>query len=565
MTSLCAILFLLTAPVSAQTVGGGFEQIHQWDGGTVADSLGFSVSGAGDVNGDGYADVIVGAHGADPGGLVAAGSAYVYSGVDGSLLYQWDGGATLDFFGFSVSGAGDVNGDGFADAVVAAVQADPGGLVDAGSAYVYSGVDGSLLYRWDGGASLDFFGQSVSDAGDVNGDGFADVIVGAWAADPGGLVEAGSAYVYSGADGSLLYRWDGGAALDVFGNSVSGAGDVNGDGFADVIVGARFTTSGGFFKGGSAYVYSGADGSLLYRRNGGAAFDSFGSSVSDAGDVNGDGLADVIVGGIFADPGGLVDAGSAYVYSGADGSLLHQWAGEADSDWFGESVSGAGDVNGDGYADLIVGAYGADPGGLVLAGSAYVYSGADGSLLHKWNGGAVIDVFGDSVSGAGDVNGDGFADVVVGAQGANPGGLVAAGSAYVYSFHHFLQANTPTISASAGGVLDLTLDFPDTAAFHDYITLMSIHGTGPIYYGVDIPLSFDGYLRDSAAGVYPFTSMSNLHGTLDTLGNATADITFPPGVYSFAIGRTFWLAVVSFPAGQRPSHSSVAVAIEIVP
>ncbi|PCJ53727.1 MAG: hypothetical protein COA70_08545 [Planctomycetota bacterium] len=558
MTSLCAIIFLLATPAFAQTVGGGQQKLHQWDGQGFIDRLGSSVSNAGDVNGDGFADVIVGAYGADPGGLADAGSAYVYSGADGSLLYQWDGGAAVDLFGLSVSGAGDINGDGFADLIVGAFAADPGGLASAGSAYAYSGVDGSLLYQWDGGAGLDFFGTSVSDAGDVNGDGFPDVIVGAWGADPGGVLGAGSAYVYSGADGSLIHQWNGGASGDLFGESVSGAGDVNGDGFADLIVGAYFAHPGGLSNAGSAYVYSGADGSLLHQWDGGTPDVEFGGSVSGAGDVNGDGSADVIVGA----PGGLFGGGSAYVYSGADGTLLHQWDSGAT---FGSSVSGAGDLNSDGFADLIVGAYLASPGGLVDAGSTFVYSGADGSLLHQQNGGATGDLYGHSVSGAGDVNSDGFADLIIGSWGADPGGRSSAGSAYVYSFHPFLVASTPTISASAGGVLDLTLDFPDTAAVQEYITLMSINGTGPIHYGVDIPLSLDVYLLDSAAGIYPFAIASNLHGVLDASGNATANITFPAGAFNFAIGRTFWLAAVSFPVGQLPAHSSVAVAVEIEP
>ena len=224
--------------------------------------------------------------------------------------------------------------------------------------------------------------------------------MGARLADPGGRDRAGSAYVYSGADGSILYQKDGGAAGDWFGWFVSTAGDVNGDGKADFIVGAPFADPGGRSLAGSAYVYSGADGSLLYQRDGGATGDEFGYSVSTAGDVNGDGKADFIVGAYLADPGGKGDAGSAYIYSGADGSILYQKDGVATGDQFGESVSAAGDVNGDGKADFIVGAPFADPGGRSLAGSAYVYSGADGSLLYQRDGGAAGDNFGWSVVGA---------------------------------------------------------------------------------------------------------------------------------------------------------------------
>ena len=295
----------------------------------------------GDVNGDGKADFIVGARGADPGGRADAGSAYVYSGADGSLLYQKDGGAASDRLGVSVSTAGDMNGDGKEDFIVGAYYVDPGGRANAGSAYIYSGADGSLLYQRDGGAAGDNFGLSVSTAGDVNGDGKADFIVGALWADPGGRFDAGSAYVYSGADGSLLYLRDGGVADDRFGFSVSTAGDVNGDGNADFIVGAFAASPGGRVNAGSAYVYSGADGALLYQRDGGAAGDNFGISVSTAGDLNGDGKADFIVGAYLADPGGRLSAGSAYIYSGADGSILYQKDGEAAYDSFGYSVSGA--------------------------------------------------------------------------------------------------------------------------------------------------------------------------------------------------------------------------------
>jgi len=564
MTFLFTTLLLLAVPASAQTVGGGFDQIHQWDGGSIGDNFGTSVSGVGDVNGDGFADVIVGARWASPGGLSSAGSAYVYSGADGSLLYQWDGGASGDWFGSSVSGAGDVNGDGFADVIVGARWASPGGLPSVGSAYVYSGANGTLLHQWDGGAFWDLFGYSVSGAGDINGDGFADVIVGAPFADPGGLGNEGSAYVYSGANGTLLHQWDGLSRYDELGFSVSGAGDVNGDGFADVIVGSPFVNPGNLLYAGSAYVYSGADGSLLHQWDG-LLYDELGYSVSDAGDLNGDGYADVIVGAPHARPGNLLDAGSVYVYSGADGSLLHQWDGGLAGDGIGYAVSGAGDVNRDGFADVIVGAPQANREYLPNVGSAYVYSGANGTLLHQWDGLSSYDELGFSIAGAGDVNGDGFADVIVGVLGADPGGLLNAGSAYVYSFLPYLVASSPTISAAVGGVLDLTLDFPDTAASDDYITLMSIHGTGPIFYGVDIPLSLDSYVIDSANGIYPFSITSNLYGTLDTFGNGAASITIPAGAFNFAVGHTFWLAMVAFPTGQLPAYSSVAVAVKFVP
>ena len=385
--------------------GADGSLLYQVTGDTAGDEFGVSVSIAGDVNGDGRADFIVGAHLGDPvGGGSNAGSAYVFSGADGSILYHRTGDSVEDRFGWSVSGAGDVNGDGRADFIVGATHDDPAGI-DSGSAYVFSGADGSLLYQVTGDTSFDFFGYSVSGAGDVNGDGRADFIVGAYLDDPaGGGEAAGSAYVFSGADGSLLYQRTGDTASDQFGWSVAGAGDVNGDGKADFIVGAyKDDPAGGGLDAGSAYVFSGADGSLLYQRTGDTANDRFGVSVSGAGDVNGDGRADFIVGAYLDDPGGASDAGSAYVFSGADGSLLYQVTGDSQSDWFSWSVSGAGDVNGDGRPDLIVGVYRDNPFPIpagTSAGSAYVFSGADGSLLYHRTGDAAQDIFGWSVGGA---------------------------------------------------------------------------------------------------------------------------------------------------------------------
>ncbi|MDA0668050.1 MAG: hypothetical protein O3A50_09780, partial [Planctomycetota bacterium] len=196
VSSILATL-LSAAPAHAQMVGGQWETLWQFDGQASYDLLGFSVSGAGDVDGDGFDDLIVGALWADPGGLTEAGSAFVYSGATGSLIWQFDGQASADQLGRSVSGAGDVDGDGFDDVIVGAHGADPGGLSDAGSAFVYSGATGSLIWQFDGQASSDILGISVSGAGDVDGDGFDDVIVGAPSADPGGVSSAGSAYVYS--------------------------------------------------------------------------------------------------------------------------------------------------------------------------------------------------------------------------------------------------------------------------------------------------------------------------------------------------------------------------------
>jgi len=224
-----------------------------------------------------------------------------------------------DQFGISLSNAGDVNGDGFDDLIVGAPR-DDNNRTDSGSASVFSGMDGRVLYTSDGDSTDDRFGTSVSRAGDVNGDGFADWIVGARLDDDNGE-NSGSARVFSGVDGRVLYTFRGDSAGDDFGVSVSGAGDVNGDGFDDLIVGARYDDNNGT-DSGSARVFSGVDGSVLYTLNGDSAGDRFGRSVADAGDVNNDGFCDLIVGATLSDTHGS-DFGSARVFSGKNGSTLY--------------------------------------------------------------------------------------------------------------------------------------------------------------------------------------------------------------------------------------------------
>ena len=486
-------------------------QLYQWDGHTTYDRMGESVSAAGDVNGDGFDDLLVGALGAHNRITGSAtGSAFVYSGANGSVLFQWDGQYSSDRFGQSVSGAGDVNGDGFLDFIVGADTADNNGSA-SGSAYVYSGANGSLLYRWDGENDFARFGWSVSGAGDINGDGFDDLIVGAIYADNNGL-NGGSAYVYSGANGALFYRWDG-SASDALGATVSGAGDVNGDGFDDLIVGAR-NTDNIIRNGGTAYVYSGANGTLLYQWDGQKENGSFGGSVSGAGDVNNDGLDDLIVGEWNGDFNGI-EGGTAYVYSGANGSLIYKWGAQNTYDRFGGDVSGAGDVNGDGFDDLIVGALWSDNNG-VDSGTVYIYSGASGTLLNQWDGQNPEAEFGKSVSGASDVNGDGFDNVIVGANFDSNNGI-DSGSAYVYSV--FVNYSITPMTAGNSATFTITGATPNSSVTLGY----SFLGAGPFA---------------TSFGIVDMTPPINTLAVLsaDAIGDASLTVNVPGGIS----GRTLY-------------------------
>jgi len=409
-------------------------------GAAAGDYFGNSVSTAGDVNGDGYSDVIVGAYGNDAGGN-DAGRAYIYFGgsaMDNAADVILTGEATGDSFGNSVFTAGDVNGDGYTDVIVGAYYNDAGGSY-AGRAYIYFGsstMNNTADVTLTGEAAGDYFGNSVSTAGDVNGDGYSDVIVGAYFNDAGGS-EAGRAYIYFGGssmDNTADLILTSAAANDWFGASVSNADDVNGDGYSDVIVGAYGYNSGT----GRAYIYFGGTSMNTVADvvlTGDNIFDWFGYSVSTAGDVNGDGYSDVIVGAPYNSPGGI-QTGRGYIYFG--GTSMDNVAdviltGSASGDLFGVSVSTAGDVNGDGYSDVIVGAFQNDAGGAD-AGRAYLYTNTlTGTDIPDefFTGEATNDYFGASVSTAGDVNGDGFDDIIIGATQNDAGGS-EAGRAYIY-------------------------------------------------------------------------------------------------------------------------------------
>ena len=257
---------LAVAPASGQTITHVPLYTFDPDSTNVQSRSGVGSAGAGDVNGDGFDDLIVGTTGVSDG--FASGSARVFSGIDGSALYTFVGDSTSGAFGASVNGAGDVNGDGFDDLIVGDVSGN-------GSVWVYSGVNGSVLYNFDGDLTHHAFGGSVSGAGDVNGDGFDDLIVGDQNSSSNGIL-SGNARVYSGANGSLLYNFDGDSVLEEFGRSVSGAGDVNGDGFDDLIVGARGDVISDT-PGGYARVYSGVNGHVLYNFDGDSSGDAVGT------------------------------------------------------------------------------------------------------------------------------------------------------------------------------------------------------------------------------------------------------------------------------------------------
>ncbi len=434
--------------------------------------LGVSVAGAGDINGDGYADVIVGA-GLFDSGQDNEGAAFVFAGSPTGVtsgnpstaiaILQSDQASAL--LGASVAGAGDVNGDGYADVIVGAPNYDSG-QADEGAAFVYlGGAEGvrsgnpasahTTLQSDQVSAQLGF---TVAGAGDVNGDGYSDVIVGSAGYDSGEMNE-GAAFVFHGGPSGIANGnpMTANATLQSnqadadFGFSVAGAGDVNGDGYADVIVGSRFYDAGQTDEGAAFVFHGGASGITSGNpstANATIQMEQAGAtdiSVAGAGDVNGDGFADVIVGAYEHDIG-QSNEGAAYIFHGSASGITSGNPSTAnttlqsnqDSAFLGLSVAGAGDVNGDGYADVIVGAFGYDAG-QTNEGAAFVFHGGPAGISNgtPMTANAILQSdqdfaqLGNSVAAAGDVNGDGFADVIVASQ-TYTDGQVEEGAAFVF-------------------------------------------------------------------------------------------------------------------------------------
>lgn len=417
-----------TALANAQTL------IRSVNGTGIYDRMGAAVADAGDVNNDGFPDLIVGAPEDFQIFFNGPGFARVVSGANGATLRTYVGDQDFDLFGFAVAGVGDLNGDGYDEVAVGAPYAvAPQDTASGGMVRVFSGINGNVLWTVFGEED-DELGFSVAGAGDTNGDGVPDVIAGAPRADGNGVIgSAGHARILSGVDGSLLHQIEGTASNQRLGYSVAGMGNVNAtdivvagqppapvqDHFDDVIVGSLF---------GGAKIYSGFNKTVLATFTAGSS-DIYGRSVGSIKDLNGDGVRDALIGATqddFFAPG----PGYVQVRSGkkGTGNLLHTLTGVDDGERFGASLDDAGDWDGDGFNDIIVGT---SPSISSIPSYAAVFSGQDGSLMFTIDSLTANEHAGHSVAGLGDGDGDGRNEIVVGVPEAQPAGL-GSGTARVY-------------------------------------------------------------------------------------------------------------------------------------
>ena len=419
----------------ATRLPSGASELFQIDGRAQETLFGAAVAALGDIDGDGVPDFAVGApQTLGPGGGYLDGQVLVYSGASKALLYELNPLRHRGFFGAKVAPAGDLDRDGVPDLIVGAPATSSDELYGVGSALAYSGATGELLLEFSGSEGGTYLGSAVAGVGDIDNDGVPEIIIGTPYGTGRGPYGGGVVTVQSGANGALLYEFDGNSSGDYLGRAVDGMGDLNGDGVPDLLLGAANASPAGLDQAGLVQLRSGATGQILVQLEGAEAGSFFGQVVANVHDINGDGVDDFAVAAPSASPGGMQYAGSVFVYSGATAQLLYRWDGSSWFDAFGSAIGGGGDVDGDGVPDIVVGAPGASPGGVRGAGSAFIFSGATGELLLRWDGEELDAALGASVAIVGDLDGDGRAEVIVGAPYASPGGQRGAGSVFVLSF-----------------------------------------------------------------------------------------------------------------------------------
>lgn len=434
---LCAAVGIAGATADAQAL------LHDFPGAASGDLYGIALERVGDFDGDAVPDFAIGVMRSET-PLVDAGHVEIRSGTTGAILRDWIGPGANAQFGKSVAAAGDLDLDGTPDVFVGMFTWGPSPTFRPGAVRAISGATGATLFEVFGAQHDEWYGGSIAAIGDVDGDGRTELAVGGkrFADFVGQLGSMGRVQVLSGFDGSELYALVGSGHNSDFGQQVSALGDVDGDGSPDFVIGAPGDSVAGD-RTGIARVVRGVDGATIHTITGEQTVMLLGEMVAGAGDVDGDGRADFLVGATRGDFDGLNDNGSARLYSGATGLLLRAWNGTVHGDRLGSGLAGGADIDLDGVPDLILGSR-----RFATPSRARVCSGATGADLFALDGLTAADDFGLVVAWLGDLDGDGRADFGVSAQNDDPGGN-NSGRVRVW------RACTPPVSYCTGKVNSL--------------------------------------------------------------------------------------------------------------
>jgi hypothetical protein len=414
-----ATLSQFAVPTSLVLLGGFASGQTHWKekhGTLLSETFGSVVVRLDDLDGDGINDLAVAAPSYQT-AAIGDGRVFVLSGATLGQIWVSTGWTTQGDHGYAVAKAGDVDGDGLSDVLVGApdLASSGGGHLAPGTTpgrvQLRSGIDGTLRVEVDGLVVGDMFGSSVAGLSDVNGDGVPDFAVGAVGADVNGA-GSGSVVYLSGVDGSTLLSVPGPQPGCGFGGAMESMGDLDGDGKRDLIVSAASYDVFDQENAGAVFLLSGATGATLYTWFGPEKDARFGSSLADLGDVNGDGSDDVGIGAVEANGPAGISAGAVYAYSGAGKGQIFVRHGQTESEGLGRSIAGIADVSGDGLRDVLAGSGTSSEMGM-FAGQARLFAGTTGAELGRVYGGTAFDYLGWEVADVGDLDGDGVAEIAV--------------------------------------------------------------------------------------------------------------------------------------------------------
>jgi len=551
---LSASFFLLCAP---QAVGGGFDDIARIPGPEPDSEFGEAVAAIDDLNGDGVSDIVVGAPGTSGGGCI-----FVYSGSDFSEIMALKRSSGTVRLGETVASIGDLDGDGLSE-----IAATDGG---ARAVWIFSGT-GAYLRRINNNEIVSsnsrfWPGSSLHGPGDLNGDQVPDIVLGTRYAASSSKDSIGKVYLISGATFTTYRTWKGAEEVyGYFGSSVSSIADMTGDGVREIVIGAAGEArSGNTLGNGRVYLRSGSDGATLQSWEGSTAI-QLGRAVSNAGDVDGDGFEDVLAGAPGYDGSGKFESGAVFVYSSHGGTEIRRYEGGSLDEGMGTFVSSAGDFDGDGSIDHLLASPrfrwvnpAPDP-----RGRFQVFSGATSKRLYR-SVAETADSRGAGVAALPGSPGQMSRVIGGGPTSIHPVTGESLGSIHIVGFSPYIEATAIEGSVAAGVEIDYSINFPDSMAGAEYRVLISTSGTAGFNYGVDIPLTYDNLVQETYNGIHPLAH-GQFVGVLDRQGRATARIRSTPGVRGYLIGRSYHLAAIAYTPGGLPEYSSVAVPLTILP